>query len=97
MLWSTRNAEGPIAAPLDAALELGAYEALWTQHNASFKSIAERFRNCPGMRSSDLVSAEEARAVATRVLAKLRSRTGRFAVRVQGETEYTEKIGREHA
>lgn len=91
-LWSVRSAEGPIAAPLDAALELGAYEALWSEHNASFKSIAERFRESPGMRPSDFVPAEEARAVAARVLAKLRSRTGRFDVRVHGETEYPERL-----
>lgn len=90
--WSIRSAEGPIAAPLDAALELGAYEALWSEHNASFKSIAERFRARPGMRPSDLVPAEEARAVAARVLAKLRRRTGRFDVRVHGETEYPERL-----
>lgn len=90
--WSIRSAEGPIAAPLDAALELGAYEALWSEHNASFKSIAERFRDRPGMRPSDLVPAEEARAVAARVLAKLRRRTGRFDIRVHGETEYPERL-----
>lgn len=90
--WSIRSAEGPIAAPLDAALELGAYEALWSEHNASFKSIAERFRDRPGMRPSDLVPAEEARAVAARVLAKLRCRTGRFDIRVHGETEYPERL-----
>lgn len=91
-LWSIRDAEGPIAAPLDAALEIGAYEVLWSQHNASFKSIAEQFRASPGMRPSDLVPQDEARAVAARVMAKLRSRTGRFDIRMHGETEYPERL-----
>ena len=28
LLWSRRGGNGPIAAPIDAALELGAYERL---------------------------------------------------------------------
>lgn len=90
--WGIKDSGGPISAPLDAALELGAYEALWSQQSASFKTIAERFRANPGLRPSDLVPAEEARAVANRVLAKLRERTGRFDVRVHGETEYPERL-----
>ena len=81
-------AEGPMAAPFDAALEIGAYEALWTEHNASFKSIAEKFQGCPGARPSDFVPSEEARVFARRVLAKLRDKTGRFDVRIFGEVEY---------
>ena len=77
-----------MAAPFDAALEIGAYEALWTEHNASFKSIAEKFQGCPGARPSDFVPSEEARVFARRVLAKLRDKTGRFDVRIFGEVEY---------
>lgn len=91
-LWSIKDVGGPIAAPLDALLELGAYEALWSEQNASFKSLAERFRDHPGSRPSDLVPAEQARTVGARVLEKLRSRTGRFDVRVHGETEYPERL-----
>lgn len=90
--WGFRDASGPIAAPLDALLELGAYEALWSQQNASFKSIADRFRDNPDLRPSDLVPLDEARAVGARVLNKLRNRTGRFDVRIHGETEYPERL-----
>lgn len=90
--WSLRDDSSPIAAPIDAALEIGAYEALWTERNASFKSIAQRFRGKPGLRPSDLVPEDEARSVAARVLAKLRSRTGRFDVRLHGETEYPGRL-----
>lgn len=91
-MWSIRDVEGPIAAPLDAALELGAYETLWTEHNASFKSLAERFRLSPGSRPSDLVPEEQARAVGARVLEKIRGKIGRFDVRVHGETEYPARL-----
>ncbi|ALC13052.1 DNA-processing protein DprA [Sphingopyxis sp. 113P3] len=90
--WGFRDASGPIAAPLDALLELGAYEALWSRQNASFKSIADRFRDNPDLRPSDLVPLDEARAVGARVLNKLRNRTGRFDVRIHGETEYPERL-----
>lgn len=92
MLWGFKDVEGPIEAPLDAALEIGAYEALWSEHNASFKTIAERFRASPGARPSDLVPVEEARAVAARVLEKIRSKIGRFDVRMHGEAEYPARL-----
>ena len=91
-LWSLKGVKGPIAAPLDAALELGAYETLWSERNASFKTIAERFRQAPGARPSDLVAEPEARAAARRVLEKVRSRIGRFDVRVHGELEYPARL-----
>lgn len=49
-LWSIGDRGDPICAPIDAALEICAYEALWSEHNASFKTIAERFRGAPGAR-----------------------------------------------
>lgn len=92
-LWSVKGDLGPIAQPIDAALEIGAYEALWTEQNASFKSIAERFAETPGARPSDMVPEAEARKVAARVLAKLRERVGsRFDVRVNGEVDYPERL-----
>lgn len=91
-MWSVKDVAGPIAAPLDAALELGAYEVLWSEHNASFKTIAERFRDAPGARPSDLVPETEARAVGARVLEKIRGKIGRFDIRVYGETEYPVRL-----
>jgi len=80
-------------AYLDAALEIGAYEALWCEHNASFKSIAERFRGAPGSRPSHLVPEPQARETGSKVLAKLRERTRqRFDIRIHGEWEYPERL-----
>lgn len=92
-LWNVDDRAEPIAAPFDAVLELGAYEALWSEHNASFKSIATTFRNSPGARPSDLVPENEAREIGRRVLEKIRARTPhRFDVRVHGEWEYPERL-----
>lgn len=92
-LWSVKDDSGPIAAPYDAVLEMGAYEALWTEHNASFKTLADAFRRAPGARPSDLVPETQAREFAARVLKKLRARTScRFDVRVHGEWEYPERL-----
>jgi DNA processing protein len=92
-LWRNRSDVGPILEPIDAALEVGAYEALWAEQGASFKSLAERFRSAPGARPSDLVPEGEARALGARVLAKLRERVDtRFDVRVHGEFDYPERL-----
>lgn len=82
-----------LAAPLDATLEIGAYETLWREQGSSFKSIAERFARSPGARPSDFVPAEEASEAGHRVLMKLRARTGAwFDVRVHGEHEYPARL-----
>ena len=92
-LWSIGDRSQPVAAPIDAALEIGAYEALWCEQNASFKSIAERFRESPGARPSHLVPEDRAREVGSEVLAKLRQRTQqRFDIRIHGEWEYPERL-----
>jgi DNA processing protein len=92
-LWSSRESFGPFMQPIDAALEIGAYEALWSEHDASFKALAERFANSPGGRPSDFVPEAEARLVADRVIAKLRQQVEtRFDVRLHGEVDYPERL-----
>jgi DNA processing protein len=92
-LWNTNSDVGPIRRPIDAALEVGAYEVLWSRPKTSFKTLAERFARSPGMRPSDLVPSEEARKVATRVISRLRQRTdSRFDVRIHGECEYPGRL-----
>jgi len=92
-LWSAKPDLGPLVQPIDAALEIGAYEALWTEPDASFKSLAERFAQTPGARPSDLVPEDAARRASKRVLARIRDRSGsRFDVRVHGELEYPSRL-----
>lgn len=91
--WALRDDAGPVLYPIDAALELGAYEALWSQKSASFKRIAEQLAQHSGARPSQLIPESEARETAQRVLGKLRSRTPlRFDVRVNGEREYPARL-----
>ncbi len=92
MLFGSRDS-GPMSAPLDAALEVGAYEALWAESNASFKTMAERFQRAPGARPSDMVPESAAREMGARVLAKLRKRSNvRFDVRLHGELDYPRRL-----
>ncbi|MBY0303586.1 MAG: DNA-protecting protein DprA [Sphingomonas sp.] len=92
-LWGADRRDDAIIAPIDAALEIGAYEALWCARNASFKSIAEMLRSQPGTRPSHFVPENEARSVSKRVLEKLRERTHqRFGVRIHGEWEYPRRL-----
>ncbi|MBA3526871.1 MAG: DNA-protecting protein DprA [Sphingomonas sp.] len=92
-LWSVSGSTGPMIAPIDAALEIGAYETLWCEHNASFKSIAKRLRHSPGARPSHFVPETEARRVGSQVLARLRERTHqRFDIRIHGEWEYPVRL-----
>lgn len=93
MLWSRRDDEAPFASPIDAALEVGAYEMLWSENKASFKTLAERFSDAPGARPSDFVPQDQARVAGARVLAKLRDRTSfRFDVRLNGELDYPARL-----
>ncbi|QFT34112.1 hypothetical protein FIV00_26690 [Labrenzia sp. THAF82] len=92
-LFSPKRGTGPFIDAIDAALELGAYEALWSDHNASFKTIAGKFSGRPNARPSDFVPEEEARAVGHRVVHKLREKVdGWFNIRLRGEIEYPERL-----
>lgn len=78
--------------PIDAALELGAYERLWMQTGASFQTLAARFADDRDIRPSDLIDAKDARATAMQVLERLGRLSGGFNVRVYGEAEYPERL-----
>jgi DNA processing protein len=92
-LWNRQSNDALFASPIDAALELGAYEALWSESHASFKTLAARFSATPGARPSDFVPEDEARRIGARVIAKLRDRTSRrFDVRLHGELDYPAKL-----
>ena len=92
-LLAGNQPNGPFAAPIDAALELGAYEELWRDRKTSFKSIAERLIENFGARPSDFVLEDDARETSQRVLAKLRDRVkGQFGLRLHGELDYPCKL-----
>jgi DNA processing protein len=74
-------------------VEMGAYETLWLEESATFKTIADRFRGEPGSIPSDFVEHDVAMRNAQRALDILDRRSvGQFGVRVHGAGEYPEKL-----
>jgi len=73
--------------------ELGAYEALWQNTKATFKSMAEKFAESPGSVPSDFVPAGEAERSANSVYEKfIASHVEKFGIRVHGAAEYPSKL-----
>jgi DNA processing protein len=73
--------------------ELGAYETLWKETKATFKSIADKFAACPGSIPSDFVPEQEAERNAESAYERLHSAdVERFGVRVNGAAEYPAKL-----
>jgi DNA processing protein len=73
--------------------ELGAYEALWDEPKASFKTLSEKFAAQPGAVPSDFVPEGKAKEYAESVQRKFHeAEIGRFGVRVHGAGDYPEKL-----
>lgn len=74
--------------------EMAAYEALWSEKGATFKTIADKFREAPdGAVPSDLVAG----SIIARFKTRLKEIMSRYAVenigiRVHGAGEYPEKL-----
>jgi DNA processing protein len=73
--------------------EMGAYEALWVESDASFKTLAEKFRATPGALPSDFVNDETALRYADIALG-IAAKKGvpEFGVRIHGAGEYPSKL-----
>lgn len=79
--------------PVDSFLELGAYETLWLEAGATWKSLADRFRDPSRPRPSDHVVPELALENGARTLALLEKyRATPFGVRIHGAGEYPPKL-----
>jgi DNA processing protein len=79
--------------PISPWVELGAYEALWLEQGASFKSIAEKFDRVPFSVPSDFVAQEKALEYAELADKEIRRFTAiPYGVRVHGAGEYPKKI-----
>lgn len=75
------------------ARELGAYEALWSREGASFKQLAEMFREQSDSVPSDFVSRAEAEQYARLALGTIRAEgIKHFGIRVHGAGDYPEKL-----
>lgn len=83
-----------LSTPISPAIEMGAYEALWTEGGAWFKNLAEKFQAHPGALPSDIL-ADPRRAIEYSHRAReLFSRGGvhHFGVRINGAGEYPRKL-----
>ena len=88
-----RMNSGPAVSSVSPRRELGAYEALWLEKGATFKTLAERFASDPSALPSDFVSAAEADAQASEVLAKLaKAGVSRFGTRLNLTGNYPAKL-----
>jgi DNA processing protein len=85
--------DGPAANPISPLRELGAYEALWLQNGASFKTIADRFADDPTAMPSDFVEPSAADRCAREVLQNLKAAgVHHFGVRVNHAGDYPKRL-----
>ena len=88
-----RKADGPAVAPISPGREIGAYEAMWLEPGATFKTIADRFAADPTARPSDFVSPSQA----TDCLRQVRERFAaagikQYGIRINHAGEYPRKL-----
>lgn len=90
--FASKN-DGPAVNPISPAREMGAYEAMWLEDKASFKTIADRFKADPAALPSDFVEPARTRE-AMEEARKILSNRGvtRFGVRVHHAGDYPQKL-----
>jgi DNA processing protein len=87
------SSDAPSLAAISPRRELGAYEALWKERGASFKSIAEKFAADPSALPSDFVSPSAAEQAATEVIKLLKAEgIHRFGIRVNHAGDYPARL-----
>jgi DNA processing protein len=88
-----KTSDGPSLSPISPRREIGAYEALWLEPGATFKTIADRFAADPSALPSDFVSRAVAEECADRVFATLKSRgVSHFGVRINHAGDYPQRL-----
>ncbi len=86
----SKEVESRVISPY---MELGAYEALWMEPKASFKSIADKFRERPDAVPSTFVPDVTARKYAVRARDMLtKAGVREFGISVHGTGEYPMKL-----
>ena len=88
-----RMNDGPAVRSISPRRELGAYEALWLEQGATFKTIAEKFASDPTAVPSDFVPSAVADARASEVLVSLKKAgVSRFGTRLNLTGNYPQKL-----
>jgi DNA processing protein len=73
--------------------EMGAYELLWAREGATFKTLADIFRENPNSLPSAFVPKNEVAAMKTQVLSMIKNAgIDRFGIRVHQAGEYPERL-----
>lgn len=73
--------------------EMAAYEALWSNKKATFKTIADCFRSSPGATPSELVAETEIAAALSQVLEQFdRANIHDYGIRVHGSEDYPDQL-----
>src|SRR5258708_33028615 len=87
------HSDGPALAPISPRRELGAYEALWLEQGAPFKTLAEKFAKDPMALPSDMVPRAQADACADKVF-EIFAKAGvnSFGVRINHAGDYPKKL-----
>ncbi len=79
--------------PISPSREMAAYEALWAHQKATFKTIADCFRDSPNAMPSELVSEDEIDAALLQVRNKIaHANIHDFGVRVHGSEDYPDRL-----
>ena len=87
------SVSGPAISPISPRRELGAYEALWLEKGATFRTLAARFAADPTALPSDFVSAQLADQCATDVMRRLKEAgVHQFGVRINHAGDYPAKL-----
>lgn len=85
--------DGPALSPISPRRELGAYEALWLEQGATFKTLADRFARDPDALPSDFVPASRAEQCAAQVFTRLKALgIDRFGIRIHHAGDYPERL-----
>lgn len=91
-LLARMNARPAISA-VSPRRELGAYEALWLEKGATFKTLSEKFALDPSATPSDFVSASKAESCATETITKLfKAGVSQFGIRLNLTGNYPSKL-----
>lgn len=84
---------GPAFAPISPRRELGAYEALWLEPGATFKTIADKFAADPTALPSDFVQPSRADECAREAMAAInKAGVKHFGVRIHHAGDYPTKL-----
>ncbi len=87
------KSDGPALSTISPRLEIGAYETLWLEQGATFKTLADKFAADPTALPSDFVPPGTANEAADAVFAAMKKAgVHQFGVRIHHAGDYPQKL-----